>query len=81
MCSSVTHVQLDSSTDETGGLSYTVGLAAAPPTLNFAPPTLCFAIPTFGRSGGFLVLKRWFSPQSCKTVTFVDISAFSFLFL
>ena len=44
----------------TGGVSYTVGGAAAPPTSRFAPPTLCFATPTFGRFGGFRALKRWF---------------------
>ena len=44
----------------TGGVSYTVGGAAAPPTLKFATPTLCFTTPTFGRFGGFLALKQWF---------------------
>ena len=42
----------------TGGVSYTVGGAAAPPTLRFATPTLCFATPTFVRFSGFLALKR-----------------------
>ena len=36
----------------TGGVSYTVGGAAA-------PPTLCFATPTLVRFSGFLALKRW----------------------
>ena len=44
----------------TGGVSYTVGGAAAPPILKFAPPTLCFATPTFVRFSGFLALKRWY---------------------
>ena len=58
----------------TGGVSYTVGGASAPPTLRFAPPT-------FGRFGGFLALNGRFTPWPYKTVTFVDILAFSFLFL
>ena len=44
----------------TGGVSYTVGGATAPPAPRFAPPTLCFATPTFERFGGFRALKRWF---------------------
>ena len=40
------------STVPTGGVSYTVGGAAA-------PPTLCFGTPTFVRFSGFQVLKRW----------------------
>ena len=43
----------------TGGVSYTVGVTAAPPTCRFAPPTWYFATPTFGRFSGFLTLKWW----------------------
>ena len=53
----------------TGGVSYTVGGAAAPPTLSFATPTLCSATPTFGRFGDFLALKWWFftlAMQICR---------------
>ena len=37
----------------TGGVSFTVGGAAA-------PLTLCFATSTFGIFGGFLTPKQWF---------------------
>ena len=52
----------------TGGVSYTVGGAAAPPTSRFAPPTLCFATPTFGRFGGFRALKQWFVTLAMQNV-------------
>ena len=59
----------------TGGVSYTVGGAAA-------PPTLCFATPTFVRFSGFLTLKRWFLTEAIQNCgTFVDISSFRYLFL
>ena len=35
--------------ETTGGVSYTVGVAAAPPTLSSAPPTFCVATPSFER--------------------------------
>ena len=60
----------------TGGVSYTVGGAAAPPTLRFAAPTLCFATPTFGRFGDFLSLKQWFftlAMQICHICRHFDI--------
>ena len=43
----------------TGGVSYTVGGAAAPPTLRFPPPTKCFATPIFVGFRGFLTPKWW----------------------
>ena len=60
----------------TGGVSYTVGGAAAPPTLRFATPTLCFAPPTFRRFGDFLALKQCFftlAKQICHICRHFDI--------
>ena len=65
----------------TGGVSYTVGGAAAPPTSWFAPPTMYFATPTFGRYGGFLALKQWFLTLTMQICHICRHSAFSFLFV
>ena len=43
------------------------------------PTTLCFATPTFVVFSGFLVKNGGVSSQPCKTVAFVDISAFRFI--
>ena len=51
---------------DTGGVSYTVGGAAALPTLRFATPTLCFTTPTIAKFGDFLTLKRWFLTLAMK---------------
>ena len=53
----------------TGGVSYTVGGAAAPQTLRFATPT-------FERFGYFLALKQWFftlAMQICHICRHFDI--------
>ena len=62
----------------TGGVSYTVGVAALP-TLRFATPTLCFALPTFGGFDDFLALKQWFftlAIQICHICRHFDIQFF-----
>ena len=66
----------------TGGVSYTVGGAAASPTLRFATPTLCFATPTFMRFSGFLALKRWcltLAMQNCHIYRHFNIQALVFI--
>ena len=68
----------------TGGVSYTDGGAAAPPTFSFATPTLCSATPSFVGFSGFLTLKGWyfaFAMQNCQICRYFVISVLIFVSL
>ena len=64
----------------TGGVSYTVGGASAPPTFRFAPPTLYSAPPTFVRLDCFLALNEHFPLRARKAIGLEDFLAPKFLF-